>query len=1193
MIPENITREHVLKAIREIDSLEKIPYHRGSVNYDLYFEGKRYPPKYVISLANKYANGHALDSNDFNAIEAKTFLPKLAFEIKLKFDIKPGDVIGNQQLSTLFSVGTQGGMRKSNKTNTLVLISDQTKPFYKDEWDGDIFHYTGMGISGDQDINYAQNKTLTESNTNGIEVHLFEVFSPGKYTYQGIAQLAGTPYEKIQKDKDGNERKVVIFPLKLKTFFPQLSDSIIIAGIGGSSNGWKGFEYQDIKLDYIPREAWNFFNFDSQYYYGSIGDKNPAKFKNGGLILLFSTDPVTKKRVMVGYYGDVVFDKFSLPIDIGDTIQDEQIRHQFKEKFSDQKYLEYRTSRNFKADKTLSTIFTTPIEFELAEFDIKNWKQAPFMYIGDTGAISKNRAKKLVMKALSLHKEHYDKSSDDREKKELQDIITKTQTVLEMYFSDEEKRHYWQIAPREQAKDWDLCVKEGIIPIYFNEYFKNAPDEVLTYNKEQLKTYFRSNYTESTVASIELISAFINGIQIGDYILANKGRSTALGWGIVTSEPKFYPGDSDITIYREVDWKNVNLNKTLTNEQGKNFFKTIYQMTKEHFDSIVNPEPTSYWGLLSGIVNEVEKQEYWSYFKEKNVIGIGCTDYIEFIEKYGQNVLQFDTKEKYEQAFREIYPKKVSRFIWDLIYEVNIGDIIIVSKGRQAIIAEGIVKSIARVDLNSHCRIIRDVEWKTMTPNIPLTGSFKGKFSNYIFKLTPEEYHQIMGQIIPEKNTFKKQVILYGPPGTGKTYTSVIKAHEIIFGENDSKITYRTLQDKLRSQQKNEIDVSQLSWLQAIVLAFDEISKEKVQVDEIKKSRIIQEFSSYKNNRSIGNTIWFVLQTESRLDSDTVRSQKKSGREYFDKDTESNWFLTEKGKEYQRILIEDLNELQQTSDFQFSFITFHQSFSYEDFVEGIRPELDSTDDSTIVYRIKDGIFKEICNKAADNPGNNYVLVIDEINRGNISKIFGELITLLEDNKRGGESEEITVRLPYSKKDFSVPTNVYIIGTMNSTDKSIALVDIALRRRFHFERLNVNYEMIPNEDARAFLEELNKSICAIKNPDYEIGHSYFMKIPETDNENLELKNVFTNQILPLLEEYFFNDWEALATILGRDSIKIEERKKFVWNEDMASFEDDGGDYDTVYGRCLKEPDIVFTNTLKNLQKQNTNKQEINP
>ncbi len=427
----------------------------------------------------------------------------------------------------------------------------------------------------------------------------------------------------------------------------------------------------------------------------------------------------------------------------------------------------------------------------------------------------------------------------------------------------------------------------------------------------------------------------------------------------------------------------------------------------------------------------------------------------------------------------------------------------------------------------------------------------------------------------------KKQIILYGPPGTGKTYTSIIRAHEIIFGENNPNITYRTLQNKLKIQPKSEIDISQTNWIKAIILSFNEIPKEKVQVNEIKNSKIISRFSLITNNHNIRSTIWDYLSKGSRLDSENVKLINKNGSEYFDKDTESNWYLTEKGKDYQKTLLEDLKDAPSTSSSQFSFVTFHQSFSYEDFVEGIRPEISEEENSPISYRIKPGIFKEICKKAELDPTNNYVLIIDEINRGNISKIFGELITLLEDNKRAGETEEITVRLPYSGEDFCVPNNVYIIGTMNSTDKSIALVDVALRRRFHFERLNVNYELIPNEDAKKFLIAINSIICALKNPDYEIGHFYFMNIKKNDDGNHELKKVFSNRILPLFEEYFFNDWEALATILGSASIRIDPRKKMVWDDDTGKFNIDSGDYDQIYGRCIKSSDIVFENTMNNL------------
>lgn len=129
--------------------------------------------------------------------------------------IKPGNILSNKELQKLFKCGLQGGMRRSLRTNSLILVSDHTRGIYKDRWEGSILYYTGMGLKGDQSINSAQNKTLAESNRNGIELHLFEVFVSGEYIYQGRAKLNGQPFKEIQLDKEKNERKVWVFPLKL------------------------------------------------------------------------------------------------------------------------------------------------------------------------------------------------------------------------------------------------------------------------------------------------------------------------------------------------------------------------------------------------------------------------------------------------------------------------------------------------------------------------------------------------------------------------------------------------------------------------------------------------------------------------------------------------------------------------------------------------------------------------------------------------------------------------------------------------------------------------------------------------------------------------------------------------------------------------------------------------------------------
>lgn len=191
---------------------------------------------------------------------------------------------------------------------------------------------------------------------------------------------------------------------------------------------------------------------------------------------------------------------------------------------------------------------------------------------------------------------------------------------------------------------------------------------------------------------------------------------------------------------------------------------------------------------------------------------------------------------------------------------------------------------------------------------------------------------------------------------------------------------------------------------------------------------------------------------------------------------------------------------------------------------------------------------------------NYVLVIDEINRGNISKILGELITLIEPDKRVGADHSLVVTLPYTGDYFAVPGNLYILGTMNTADKSIALVDLALRRRFEFEEMRPNFDHCAklSTQMRQMMETLNQRICLRKDRDHQIGHSYFKDVSNEDDFN----RVFSKNIIPLLQEYFFNDWEGLRFVLGehakKDGIFIkpmagsgigEARTKWQWFFDL--------------------------------------------
>lgn len=248
------------------------------------------------------------------------------------------------------------------------------------------------------------------------------------------------------------------------------------------------------------------------------------------------------------------------------------------------------------------------------------------------------------------------------------------------------------------------------------------------------------------------------------------------------------------------------------------------------------------------------------------------------------------------------------------------------------------------------------------------------------------------------------------------------------------------------------------------------------------------------------------------------------------------------------------------------FITFHQSYGYEDFIEGIRPQLEN-ESKDLNYVIHSGIFKDMCNKAKSDKENNYVLIIDEINRGNISKIFGELISLIEPSKREGEKEEMEVILPYSKESFTIPKNLYIIGTMNTADRSIALLDIALRRRFKFIEIMPQYNIlkdVENIKIASLLSTINEKIEFFFDREHTIGHSYFLNINTFD----DLVNVFKNSILPLLQEYFYDDFEKIKSIFDNNgfisskNISLNNQSKSIYkiNEEALKVPDN---YKKIY------------------------------
>jgi len=268
---------------------------------------------------------------------------------------------------------------------------------------------------------------------------------------------------------------------------------------------------------------------------------------------------------------------------------------------------------------------------------------------------------------------------------------------------------------------------------------------------------------------------------------------------------------------------------------------------------------------------------------------------------------------------------------------------------------------------------------------------------------------------------------------------------------------------------------------------------------------------------------------------------------------------------------------------RYRFVTFHPSYSYEEFVEGIRAETDK--EGQISYAVKDGIFRDLCKLAQEDPDNRYALIIDEINRGNMAKILGELITLIEPDKRLGAEHELEVTLPYSGDIFGVPQNLDIYGTMNTADRSLALMDNALRRRFEFKEMladpcllsSFDSQAVPTQyrdavaakplqehaddlkvqgvNLRLLLTVINLRIERIYDRDHTLGHAFLLPVKKAlvlDEAAafMALKSAFADKIIPLLEEYFFEDWDKIRKVLADDQ-KSAVALQFIQTEEDAN------------------------------------------
>lgn len=489
----------------------------------------------------------------------------------------------------------------------------------------------------------------------------------------------------------------------------------------------------------------------------------------------------------------------------------------------------------------------------------------------------------------------------------------------------------------------------------------------------------------------------------------------------------------------------------------------------------------------------------------------------------------------------------------DFINNINIGDVIIVKKGRSELLGYGLVTSAYFFDINRNdYHSCRKVDWK-------LKGNWKLNFSLVLKTLTditkysstlPEYstfYNQLLGIMThtkPDINSvvnYPLNTILYGPPGTGKTYNTILRAAEIvvnkkidsyqealkIFNENlHNRIEFITFHQNYSYEDfiqglRPETDNKSTLTFDKKDGVFKKIAEKALENIKLSEKDPLELSSEALFDNALEKFKEVIEENEANYPINETAYIMEVEQDAF-RYTGEKWTNHSNGL---RMKFSDLKEFYKNG------VKSRKDVKYLSNISGLAGQ-----HATYYFLVYENIIKHLpkkINAPLKVERKNYVIVIDEINRANISRVFGELITLIEPDKRSHGAIPLEAKLP-SGDYFIVPSNLYIIGTMNTADKSIALLDIALRRRFEFESMYPLYEIKGSEIYdKDLLLKINEQIIKSKGHDFQIGHAYFM------GENKDLIQRMNKKVIPLLLEYFMNNEKEVKEILFNAGLQIEE------------------------------------------------------
>ena len=393
-----------------------------------------------------------------------------------------------------------------------------------------------------------------------------------------------------------------------------------------------------------------------------------------------------------------------------------------------------------------------------------------------------------------------------------------------------------------------------------------------------------------------------------------------------------------------------------------------------------------------------------------------------------------------------------------------------------------------------------------------------------------------------------KNIIYTGVAGTGKTYQLQQIAKQ-----------YTEFLPVANADELLKALLKPLSWRDVICLIFlnnYQQGRKLLKVPEIIDHQFFRMKAQLNDRKeNLNQTAWGTLMMYSDKNSVRVKYHRRASQSYFDKDDSSNWFLLADSLPLLADLQNKLDDYQLAihSQFQpnylqpklerFSFVSFHQAYGYEEFVEGIRPHI--ADNGQMSYRIESGAFLRLCQQAKHDPSHRYAMLIDEINRANVARVFGELMSLIEPTKRAGQTDRLSVNLAYSRQPFSVPSNVDIYATMNSQDHSLAPLDMAFRRRFEFIECQPQPQLLGKVmangieiDLAKLLTALNERISQNLAKDSQLGHSFLWGIDSLQ----ALSAAFSQSIIPQVAQACQHHGQILQAIFGQTFIRLVDNKK---------------------------------------------------